>query len=136
MIAGPVWPELRRKLDTPLLYELALVRNFCAAEPRNCTSENRPAQSQTVTQPRSDVQKRCLPSRAAAGPDVAQGPESGWTVSGTDSTARKPGLNLHGAVRGLPAPRPRAQRHALISGQLNGNQLGLGTARAYQATAN
>ena len=42
MVAGPVsnlncWC----KLDTRLLYGLALVRNLCAAEPRNCTSESR-----------------------------------------------------------------------------------------------
>jgi len=52
MVAGTA-PDLNcwRKLDTPLLYGLALVRNFCAAEPQNCTPESRrPAQSQIVAQ--------------------------------------------------------------------------------------
>lgn len=55
MLAGP-GPDLNRrcKLDTPLLYGPDLVRNFCPAEPRNCTSESRwPAQSQIVAQLRS-----------------------------------------------------------------------------------
>jgi len=40
-----------RKLDSSSLYGPDFVRNFCAAEPRNCTSESRrSAQSQIVAQ--------------------------------------------------------------------------------------
>ena len=46
----------------------------------------------------SDVQKRCLPPRATAGPRVIQWPEPGLTASGTDSNPHETDLNPHGAV--------------------------------------
>jgi hypothetical protein len=46
----------------------------------------------------SDVRKRCLPSRAVAGPESPQGPEPGLTASGTDSNPHETDLNPHGLV--------------------------------------
>jgi hypothetical protein len=46
----------------------------------------------------SDVQKRCLPPRAGAGPESPQGPEPGLTASGTDSNPHETDLNPHGLV--------------------------------------
>jgi hypothetical protein len=43
-----------------------------------------------------EVQKRYLPSRAAAGPESLRGPGPGWTAWGT-------GSNPHGAVHGCGA---------------------------------
>ena len=46
----------------------------------------------------SDVRKRCLPSRAVAGPESPRGPEPGLTASGTDSNPHEIDLNPHGLV--------------------------------------